>query len=129
MIAVQSDPERALALIGEARRRSEATGEPTVIWDLAELEEYIKAGNGDMASATLTRINREHPDDPEVASALYRLLYRLDAIRQEDLEEELATEEPTSPVPVGAAPASASRIWTPESERPAGGKSTLWTPS
>ena len=29
----------------------------------------------------------------------------------------------------GSAPPPAGRIWTPDSERPAGAKSTLWTPS
>ncbi|MEX2317699.1 MAG: tetratricopeptide repeat protein [Pirellulales bacterium] len=129
MIAVESDPQRALALIGEARRRSEAAGELTVIWDLAELEEYIESGNSDQASATLTRINREHPDDPDVSAALYRLLYRLGAIRQEDMVEEPALDEPTAAVPVGAEAEPANRIWTPGSDRPSGGKSPLWTPS
>jgi hypothetical protein len=129
MIAVESDPARALALIGEARRSSEAAGEPTVIWDLAELEEYIESGNSDQASATLNRINREHPNDPDVSAALYRLLYRLGAIRQEDMEEEPGLDEAVGAVPVGAEAEPASRIWTPDSDRPSGGKSPLWTPS
>jgi hypothetical protein len=129
MITVESDPQRALALIGEARRRSEAAGEPTVIWDLAELEEYIESGDSEQAGAMLSRINREHPNDPDVSAALYRLLYRLGAIRQEDMEEEPALDEPSGAVPVGAEAEPAGRIWTPDSDRPSGGKSALWTPS
>ncbi len=128
MIALETDPDKAIALVGEARRRCEAAHELTVVWDLAELEEHIKAGNGEQASALLARINREHPDNPDVAAALYRLLYRLQAIREEDFEDELAEEE-AGGVPVGAGAEPASRIWTPDGDRPAGGKSALWTPS
>jgi hypothetical protein len=130
MIAAETDPERELALINEARSRSIAAGEPTIAWDLAELEAYIESGSPDEANATLHRINREHPNNPDVAAALYRLLYRLGAIRPSDLAEEGEPDEAMTPMAVGAAAEPpAGRIWTPDSDRPSGGKSPLWTPS
>jgi len=130
MIAVENDPALALELIHEARNRSTAAGESTAIWDLAELEEYITSGDSDQATATLTRVSRQYADNPEFMDALYRMLYRMGAIRPEDTAERPEDEEPEFVAPVGTGPEpGASPIWTPDSDRPSGGKSSLWTPS
>jgi hypothetical protein len=129
MIAAAPNTEAALAWIDEARRQSEAQGESLAVWDLAELEEHVEAGHAEEASAMIGRINSRYPNDPDVAAALYQLLYRLGAIRPEDMAADLEADEAMSPEPVGAAAESPSRIWTPDSDRPAGGKSALWTPS
>jgi hypothetical protein len=132
LIAAEDDDMQALALIQEARQRSEAADESTASWDLAELELHIASGNGQAAQTMLARIERLHMDDPQVASAVYQLLYEAGVIRPEDVA---ATRTAASePVPAmaggGAAPKSENRIWTPDSDRPAGGKkSSLWTPS
>jgi hypothetical protein len=126
LIASEPEPASALALLNEARQRSREPAD-AVTWDLAELELFIVTGDAERASATIQRINREHPNDPDVGAALYRLLYRLGAIREEDIMQDAAAEEP---VPVGAVhEPAAGRIWTPDSDRPSGGKSSLWTPS
>ncbi len=75
MIAVERDPQRALALIDEARQHAQEAGQTTAIWDLAELELHIASGNVDAAKESLARIEREHGHDPQVAAALYQLLY------------------------------------------------------
>jgi hypothetical protein len=136
LIAAEDDDERALALIQEARARSEAAGESTATWDLAELELHIESGNPEQAQATLARIEQVHLDDPQVAAAVYRLLYETGVISPEDMaaqghhaEESRHTFAAATPATVPAE--SGSRIWTPDSELPASGgkKSTLWTPS
>lgn len=136
LIAAEDDDERALALIQEARERSAAVGESTATWDLAELELHIETGNPEQAQATLARIEQLHLDDPQVASAVYRLLYETGVISPEDVAAHGQPGEERRPAFAGAAPApaaseSGSRIWTPDSELPASGgkKSTLWTPS
>lgn len=134
LIAAEDDDERALALIHEARQRSEQAGESTATWDLAELELYIDIGNAEQAQATLARIERLHADDPQVAAAVYRLLYETGVISAEELtapeRQHRRAETPVASV-AGAAPAEAAgRIWTPGSDLPAAGKkSALWTPS
>jgi hypothetical protein len=46
------------------------------------------------------------------------------------LAEEGEPDEAMTPMAVGAAAEPpAGRIWTPDSDRPSGGKSPLWTPS
>jgi hypothetical protein len=131
LIAAEDDHQQALVLIAEARRRSETAGESTAPWDLAELELHIDTGNAEQAQAVLGRIEQQHLDDPQVAAAVYRLLYETGVISPEELAGPPADYEEV-PALAGAASSEASRgrIWTPDSDRPAGGgKSSLWTPS
>ena len=83
LIAAEDDDTQALALIDEARQRSEATGESTAPWDLAELEIHIDNGNAEQAQQMLQRIERLHMNDPQVAAAVYRLLYETGVISPE----------------------------------------------
>ena len=133
MIAAEDDDERALALIQEARDRSDSAGESTAPWDLAELELHIASGNGKAAQVMLARIEQLHMDDPQVAAAVYQLLYEAGVIRPEDMAaaQVAASERVPAMANSGAAAAgTGSQIWTPDSDRPASGKkSSLWTPS
>jgi tetratricopeptide (TPR) repeat protein len=131
MISAEADLDRALALVDEARQRSTASGESTATWDLTELQLHIASGNAPRFQEVLERIERSHLDDPQVAQELYRILYESGMIRpetvpgmpMETIDEESAAMA-TAPEPTGG-----STIWTPDSERPAGKKSSLWTPS
>jgi tetratricopeptide (TPR) repeat protein len=128
MIAVERDPKRALELIDAARKHSQSVGQSTATWDLAELELHITSGNVDEAKDMLARIERDHRDDPQVAAALYQLLYETGVIGDEHLGHAHAPE--AAPAVAGsAAEPEAGRIWTPGGDRPSGGKSALWTPS
>jgi hypothetical protein len=127
MVAVERDPERALTLIEEARTHAKSAGEATAPWDLAELELYITSGDPEQARQALTRIEAEHRNDPDVAAALYRLLYETGVVPDAAHTQPARYEE--VPAAVGAAPEPAGQIWTPDSERPPGAKSTIWTPS
>jgi hypothetical protein len=130
LIAAEHDPDRALALIDAARQESHAAGQSVAVWDLAELEQHIETGNVDEAKQLLERIEREYIDDPQVAAALYQLLYETGVIHPDAAmgPGEVDEETPLAAVGTAAEPTS-GRIWTPDSERPSGGKSTLWTPS
>lgn len=137
LIAAEDDDARALELIDEARQRAEAAGESTAQWDLAELELHIDHGDGERAQAMLHQIEQKHLDDPQVAAAVYRLLYETGVISPEEMMGQPQHahshhhHHAEAPAVAAAAPqASSSRIWTPDSELPAGGKkSSLWTPS
>jgi tetratricopeptide (TPR) repeat protein len=129
LIALEANPDRALALVDEARERSRAAGTSTGPWDLAELELHISTGSADKAQASLARIEAEHGDDPQMAAAVYRLLYESGLIPP---DEELAADEAeeAAALAAGSPPPEPGRIWTPGSDRPSGGgKSKLWTPS
>ena len=130
MIAAEVDLDRALALLNEARDRSKAAGESTAPWDLAELELHISTGNIEQARTTLELIEREHLDDPQVAAQLYQLLYAAGVVSPGDMAMQPAGDELPAPAAVGSATdAGSGRIWTPGSDRPSGGKSSLWVPS
>jgi hypothetical protein len=129
LIAAEPDPKRALAFVEAAREQSRVAGKSIAQWDLAELELHIASGDAEQARQSLERIEREYRDDPEVGAALYRLLYEVGIIQSHaaPIQPTLDQEEPM--VAVGSEAEPAGRIWTPDSDRPSGGKSTLWTPS
>lgn len=127
MISVEADLDRALAIIDEARQTSLSKGESTATWDLTELQLHIVSGNGPRFQEVLERIERKHLDDPQVAQELYRILYEAGMIRAEGMPRERIDEE--SVAMAGAPEPTSGKIWTPDSDRPAGKKSSLWTPS
>lgn len=134
LIAAERDPQRALALIQEARQQTQSAGGSTATWDLTELELHITSGNVDEAKELLARIERDHRDDPQVAAALYQLLYETGVIPdQMPVAPRARGRAPEAAPPAmagtGAGEPAPSRIWTPDTDRPAGGKSTIWTPS
>ena len=131
MIAAERDPDKAQVLINAAREHSKANGQSTASWDLAELELYITTGHVNEARDMLTRIQREHSNDPQVAAALYQLLYETGVIGDEQMGQPHSHTHAASPAAAtaGAAEPAAGKIWTPGSDRPTGGKSALWTPS
>ncbi len=128
LISLESNPERGLELVDEARERSRVAGTSTGPWDLAELELHIQAGSAEKAQAVLQRIEAEHGNDPQMAAAVYQLLYEAGAIPPEQGSADDQAEE-AAPLAAGSQPPEGGRIWTPDSDRPSGGKSSLWTPS
>jgi hypothetical protein len=131
MIAVEADPDRALLLIDEARLASAGARRSTAAWDLAELQVHIASGNAAKFQEVMGRIERDHMDDPYVAQQLYQLLYESGLLPADGPPMTAIDDEEAMSTTVGsAADPSAGRIWTPDSERPSGGKSSsLWTPS
>jgi tetratricopeptide (TPR) repeat protein len=128
LISSERDPERALALIDEARGHSQSAGQSAAPWDLAELELHIASGNPEAAKESLARIERDHRDNPEVAAALYQLLYDTGILPEELPTRGHTHAEEQVPATVGSAEPAGSRIWTPDSDRPSSGKSAIWTP-
>jgi tetratricopeptide (TPR) repeat protein len=131
MIVAETDSQRTLALIEEARQHSIAIGESTATWDLAELELHLSEGSVEPAQTMLRKIEQQHMDDPQVASALYRLLYEMGMIPPEAMAAPASAAEAPPAMAAAQLPADQEpgRIWTPDGDRPSGGKSSLWTPS
>jgi hypothetical protein len=131
LISSERNPQEALALIGEARERAKTDGVSPATWDLAELELRITSGQVEEAKDLLQRIERDYGDDPQVGAALYQLLYETGVIPAEMPAQAQGRPHRHEP-PAMASTAAAEppgKIWTPDSDRPAGGKSALWTPS
>jgi hypothetical protein len=130
LIASERDPQKALVLIREAREYSKRAGQSAAAWDLAELELHIANGNVDEAKNMLAQIERDHRDDPQVGAALYQLLYETGVIPDPAHAQPRGHAHVHEPALAATDAESApGRIWTPDSDRPAGGKSALWTPS
>jgi hypothetical protein len=129
LVAAEPDPDRALVWIEAARQRSQSAGESTAPWELAELDLHIASGNPEQAREALARIERDHLGDPQVAAALYQLLYERGVIRPGEVPVSTEPDEGALASVASGEEPSGSRIWTPDSDRPSGGKSTLWTPS
>jgi hypothetical protein len=128
LITAQEEPAKAMALIDQAREHTRSCGVSPATWDLMELALHITSGDFTEAKQTLTRIEREHRDDPDVAAALYSLLYEMGVVAEDIYPPDELEDEDSVPAIAGAEPVG-SRIWTPDSDRPPGGKSALWTPS
>lgn len=135
LVPMEPDPAKALELINQARVHADEAGESTARWDIAELEFHFSEGNIEEAKRTLGEIDERHRDNPEVAAAVYQLLYEVGVLQPEDLAADPAIQ-PGMPPPdefttAGQTGAGDGGIWTPDSESPAGGekKSKLWTPS
>ncbi|MCC7475308.1 MAG: hypothetical protein IT425_07925 [Pirellulales bacterium] len=136
LVMAEREPESALKTLEEARQWARQSNTSTAPWDILELEIRLAQGHVDKVRDTLERIDREHGHDPEVAAALYQLLYDAGVV-PDDHEllphahghhHDAHDERPTARS--GTAESSApGRIWTPGSDRPSGGKSALWTPS
>lgn len=129
LIALETDPERALDLLDQAREHSRSAGTSTGPWDLAELELHINTGSAEQARASLARIEAEHGDDPQMAAAVYRLLHEAGVISPAQEPEDEPADEAAAQAAGSPSPDQPSRIWTPDSDRPSGGQSKLWTPS
>ncbi|MCI0491478.1 MAG: hypothetical protein L0Z07_00910 [Planctomycetes bacterium] len=128
MIAAESDLDRALALIDEARQVTDAAGKSTAEWDLTELKLHLATGNDQRAKSALELVVQKHGHDPQVLEVVYQILHQAGIVMP--AEAPLVSQDGLSPAAVGTATESAAgRIWTPDSDRPAGGKSPIWTPS
>lgn len=131
LIHRETDSSRALEQIAEARRRSEEVGESTAEWDLTELEIHLSDANAEEAKRMLVEIEERHRNDPEVATAVYRMLYEAGVIPPENLTDEPTIPDAAELEPAGPVAVEESPIWTPGSDIAAAGgrKSKLWTPS
>jgi len=125
LIELEQDPKAALDLVTEARQRTVYRGESTAQWDIAELELHMENADMEEMRRILSEIDQRHGEDPEVAAAIYQLLYDWGFLSEEDFAApEAAPAESTRSA------TETSGIWTPggESARSGAKKPTLWTP-
>lgn len=129
LATLERDPAKVLQWIDEARQKAAAEGRSTANWDIAELELYITEGNAEEARRVLADIDRNHMNDPDVAAAVYRLLYAAGLIPPEGLSPGAAMHDlPTEAVANPPAEPESGRIWTPGADQGTGKKQAIWTP-
>ena len=137
LIAAEDDDDRALALIHEARERSEAAGESTASLGprrigAAHRERQSRAGAGDARADRADASRRSAGGGGRVSVALRnRRHFARGGGGQHPSSCRAAAARAFGSRRTGGAGSAGSRIWTPDSDRPAGGgkKSSLWTPS
>ena len=124
LISLEPDPADALHWVGKAREATAETAASDAAWDLLELELRVVENQVDEANRLVHHLRDEHLNEPGVAERLYAMLGALGAV---PAEGPVAEEGPAD-----AEAAPASKLWTPDSDAPAGGGDggqKIWTPS
>ncbi|MBN2217257.1 MAG: hypothetical protein JW719_07760 [Pirellulales bacterium] len=123
----ESDSQRALDYVERGRVLAESSGQSSAPWDLFELERRMVDRDIEGVRRVFDHLQRDHAREPGVAAALGDFLYRAGVIDEQG--RPTRTETVPDAVPDAAEEEeSASRLWTPDSEKPAGAKSKLWMP-
>lgn len=122
------DSDEALRFTEEGRAASQAVGKSCAAWDLQELELRLARGETEEFGRLMEHLQRQHMQEPGVREALTQLLVSIGAIGPDGRpRSSSAPQEPSLMTPEGPAE-EPGKIWTPESERAAAGKSGLWIP-
>jgi len=121
---IEEDTDRALDYIQQGRQVAESQGQSSAPWDLMELSARTGRGEIEEASRLLNHLQSEHIREPGVAAALHEFLVGIGAIRPDGTPAAPPPEEE----PPAAAPDESGKLWTPDSQKPAGEKPTIWTP-
>ena len=120
------DTDRALHCVDQARQAAESIKQSSAPWDLFELS--IRFGRGEAAEAMrlVNHLQRQHIEEPGVAEGLTRLLVQVGLLRP-DGTPNVPRAPQESPLAEELPDAEPGKLWTPESQQPAG-KGKLWVP-
>ena len=129
-VLAQEEPElaRAIEYLDRARKAARAAGQSCAGWDFQELEIRLRNGQTSEATRLMAHIQQQHLREPGVAESLYQLMVQIGAIGPDGRPVmPQAAEEPSIVVPGGGG-AEPGKLWTPDSQEPAGQRGKLWTP-
>ena len=126
MAQTEQDLSEALKYCDQGRRAAEAMRHSNVTWDLMELSFHCVHHNGPEATRLIEHIHQRHIREPGVAQALTNLLIQMGVLVPEGAPG--VGPEAAEPAMAAAAEPAAepTKLWTPDSAQPGGGK--LWTP-
>jgi hypothetical protein len=126
----EEDTDKALEWIEAGRTTAEQLRRSTASWDLDELTVRVQRQDGQEAAKLIMHIRNEHGREPGVAEALFGILARLGMVGPDGTLMVPATAPGTTPpgIVVPGVAAEPGKLWTPESQAPAGKKSALWVP-
>jgi len=121
-----ADSDQALQYVEQGRKAAESVGESSAPWDLLELSFRFGRGEAREAIRLINHIQREHMEEPGVAETLTRMMIQVGLLRPDGTP---AGPRPPQgpPMPDEAPNAEPGKLWTPESQQPAG-KGKLWVP-
>jgi len=123
--------EESLRLVDEGREETKAAGQSCASWDLFELSLRFGLADGAEASRLLNHLHNHHWHEPGVPDAVTDMLIEVGLLRPDGSPAAdpaaAAGQQPGIVVP-GQAGAEPGKLWTPESQQPAGQKGKLWTP-
>lgn len=131
MAQTADDSSQAIGYLDRGRQAAEQAGQSTASWDLTELALRLGRQEFDEASRLLDHLQTKHIREPGVAQALTRLLVQTGVLRPDGTlaaEPAAPGQEGPSVVVPGAEAAEPGKLWTPDSQKPAGEKPKIWTP-
>jgi hypothetical protein len=132
MARTADDPNQALQYIADGRKEAGQDAGSCAHWDLAELPIRLARGDGEGASQLLNHVQTQHINEPGVARALTDLLIQLGILRPDGTPAGPPPGAPTADDPSlvtpGESDAEQKKLWTPDSQKPAGDKPGIWTP-
>lgn len=132
MARTADDPGAALQYLADGRKEAGQEAGSCAHWDLAELPIRLGRGDGEGASRLLNHIQAQHINEPGVARALTDLLIELGVLRPDGTPAAPPPGAPTADDPSLVTPdesaAQPGKLWTPDSQKPAGDKPGIWTP-
>lgn len=121
--------DQAYQYLDRGRQASKASGKSCAPWDLLELPARLQRGEGELAVQLIEHLQRDHGKEPGVGNALVDLLMRFGVLRPDGTAALPMAHEPEPGIVVpGQEDAQPGKLWTPDSQAPAGQKSALWTP-
>ncbi|NLX95668.1 MAG: hypothetical protein GXY83_05790 [Rhodopirellula sp.] len=117
--------DRGLEYIDRGRKEAEAAGQSSASWDLQELQFRFARLEGEEASRLMSHIDSRHGREPGVREALVRFLMQIGVIGPDGQPRAM----PRTAAARDAAPEpEPGKLWTPESQQPAGEQRKLWVP-
>jgi hypothetical protein len=129
LAATAASVEEAARFYDQAREAAQAKGQSTARWDLEELNLRLAHYDEQEAGRLMQHLAREHINEPGVREALGQILMAAGVIGPDGRPTAPAGAPGASILAPAAASAEPGKIWTPDSDRPAGGaKSAIWTP-
>ncbi len=125
------DSSTAVGFLDRARQAADALRRSTATIDLLELAIHIDNLDVPEINRVLKQIMTKHGREPGVQQRVMEMLWSAGLIHPSQMAPGGAEAAAPGLAGAGSAPAAAAEpgIWTPDSERPAGGsKSGLWVP-
>jgi hypothetical protein len=130
LIRLAEDSDQALGYIELGRQATRAAGRSCADWDMMELTYRVDRAEPEEVTRLFGHIQTEHEREPGVAEALARFLMAIGVINPDGGPG--FPPGAMGPADMGGMPAEAApgpnRLWTPESQRPAGERPAIWTP-